>query len=362
MIYFTFINAVIFGLVALLVILVALKCILRPHSGSAIFKGAELILVSILIFTISWQVSGRSPDYIGDTYLYIDFYDTISTGNDNPYSTFEPGFLWLAYFTNCFGFGVEALFFVVPLLLAWAYYILAKTMFEKDSIYPVVVLLFLLFYPFYYSLSANVIRQGIGTSIMMLSLTFLNNGGLKLAKIFAILTALFHRSSIIYLPIVFFNRIANRLRVRTIIIIWAFVSILSYVGLFRSGTALIFSYLSSIGLSVDYGNPEYIEYQVGFRLSFWLFSSMSVVLLVAHNFLEGSRPRFEILFKTGCYFSIIHITAFDMAYNDRFGLYAWILYPLQFLYLFQRAMLQLIGMLSKMYDKQSRGTDVIRRI
>ncbi|MBS3186415.1 EpsG family protein [Pseudomonas sp. PCH44] len=257
----------------------------------------------------------------------------MSAGGENPFSTFEPGFIWLTMALAWVGLDARALFFLVPVVVGGAYHRLASSVFGSRSSMTVFVFALILIYPFFLSLTANVIRQGLGMALVFYAAAKMVEGRSRKAQVWALAALLFHRSTVILLPWLLFRRSCQRIPLWLIILIWLGVSLCSYFSMFKLLAMLVFDQLAALGLSVNYGDASHIDYVTGFRWSFWLFSSLSIILLFLLRLVGFSKEPAAVVFKLSCYFGIVHILTFDLAYNDRFGLYAWMLYPIQLLYL-----------------------------
>jgi len=331
--YFALYDDLVLILLLSLLVFACLKFMLRKTQSFRVVLLVELVLVAAVAVIAGWAISERPGDIEGDTAVYLAFFDTMSAGRENPFSTFEPGFVWLTKVVAAFGLDARALFFLVPVVLAFSYRHLAARVFGPRSAMTVVVFAALLIYPFFLSLTANVIRQGLGMALVFYVMSQLLDDRPFRARASALVALLFHRSTVILLPWVFFRRTCQRIPLWLVLLVWAGASVASYLSMFKLMATLAFDQLAALGFSVNYGDTANIDYVTGFRWSFWLFSSLSVVLLVLLKVLGFYHERAAMVFKMSCYFGIVHILMFDLAYNDRFGLYAWMLYPIQLLYL-----------------------------
>ncbi|MNV78104.1 hypothetical protein D3C71_1715750 [compost metagenome] len=123
----------------------------------------------------------------------------------------------------------------------------------------------------------------------------------------------------------------------SVVIFWLLVSMASYFKVFSLLVSMLFELLSGYGLSINYTDVDNIDYLTGFRWDFWAFSSFSIVLLIVLKLLERGRTNETYIFYICAFLSCLHIAMFDVAYNDRFGIYAWIFYPLEIGYIIRLA-------------------------
>lgn len=345
--YITLYDDFFYVLLVSLFVFACIKYLVRKAPSLNLLLFFELILVSLAMISAAWGISGRPSDIEGDTAVYLDFFETMKAGGDNPFSTFEPGFVLLTRLVAMSGLDSRVLFFLVPVLLGLSYHRLASSIFGARSALTVLAFAGLLVYPFFFSLTANVIRQGVAMALVFYTMLKLLDGHPGRARLAAVSGLFFHRSSIILLPWAFLRKTCERIPLWLIILIWMVVSAASYLSVFKTLTILVFEQLSMIGLSVNYSDTENIDYETGFRWSFWLFSSFSIVLLCALRALGYYWDRVGLIFKMSCYFGIVHIITFDLAYNDRFGLYVWMLYPIQLLYLSRCFLIRLTQVMTR---------------
>ncbi|MFJ4443759.1 EpsG family protein [Pseudomonas sp. NPDC089422] len=333
MIYLALYSDYFFMMLMSLLVFACAKFMLRKTHSFSVVLLVEFALVAAVVLVAAWGISERPGNIEGDTAVYLNFFDTIRAGGDNPFATFEPGFIWLTSAFAWLGLDARALFFLVPVVVAAGYHHLASRVFGPRSSMTVLVFALILVYPFFLSLTANVIRQGLGMALVFYAVAKLVEERPLRAQLGGVTALLFHRSTVILLPWLFFRRTCQRIPLWLILLIWVGVSLSSYFSMFKILATLVFDRLAAFGLSVNYSDTSYIDYMTGFRWSFWLFSSISIALLCLLRLLGFYYERAAVVFKLSCYFGIVHILTFDLAYNDRFGLYAWMLYPIQVLYL-----------------------------
>ncbi|MCY1398310.1 EpsG family protein [compost metagenome] len=293
----------------------------------------ENTLVAGVALLAAWYIGFRPEDTPGDTEIYLNVYKTLVGGGETLSVPFETGFITLIQLLGVGGADHYYFFMVIPFLLLVSYHKLAASIFGSRSSLPLLCVAIIVYYPFFLSLTANVIRQGLAVSFILLALSLVLTEHKKIAGVISISAVLFHRSAVIALP--FFMLVSRivRFSFSQLVAIWLFVSVASYFKVFAAVVSLVFSLLASQGISFDYSSVDSVEYQSGFRFDFWLFSSLSIALFFVLHVLGRKADRVAPVFYISCYFAIVHIAMFDIAFNDRFGVYAWVLFPLQILYL-----------------------------
>lgn len=154
------------------------------------------LLVSTVIFF------GYRDIYIGtDSYNYYSYFLSLKE-NDYIFTRFEPGFMLVSIFIAklkaSFPVYTTALFSLtlIPLVIS--------ARLQNKNIFYSFFLLSIFCQPFFWQLSTNVLRQGVAQSIFILGLSLLSSGRVLTGILFAVASALFHKSLIIFMPALFF--------------------------------------------------------------------------------------------------------------------------------------------------------------
>ncbi|CAI8818558.1 MULTISPECIES: EpsG family protein [Pseudomonas] len=318
---------------AILFFIAAVRALIRDSRTADVNRAMEIFVVLFAIAVVSYDISNRPYDMEGDTAVYINFFRDLTSGLDNPFQTFEPGFIAVVQLFGYFSLDYHSFFYLITFAFLWSYYILIRAVFGRQSSWPLFVFGAVLFYPFFFSLTANVIRQGLALCFINFALYFCVRGRSGRGVVLSLFAALFHKSSIVYFPFFLFRRWVLGVGVYGLVTLWLVVSLASYFKLFGMLVAVLFDFLSGYGLVINYSEVGNIDYQTGFRLDFWAFSSLSLFFLVTLKLLGEELHKRELyLFYVCAFLSCLHIAMFDVAYNDRFGIYSWIFYPLELAY------------------------------
>jgi hypothetical protein len=311
----------------------AVRPLVRDRRTVDVNRAVEIFVVFLAIAIVSYDISNRPFNMEGDTEVYINFFNDLNSGLENPFQTFEPGFIGVVRLFGYFSLDYQSFFYLITFIFLWSYYLLIKAIFGRQSAWPLFVLGAVLFYPFFFSLTANIIRQGFALCFINLSLYFSVRGGWWRGVIFTLIATLFHKSSIVYFPFLLFRRLVLKVGVYGVVALWFVVSLASYFKLFGLLVVVLFDFLSGYGLVINYSDVDNVDYVTGFRWDFWAFSSLAVILLVILKLLGGELNKRETyVFYVCAFLSCLHIAMFDVAYNDRFGIYSWIFYPLELAY------------------------------
>lgn len=328
---------------AFLFLFAVVKALLPAQRTAGIFRLVEFFVVFITIVIVSFDISSRPFDMEGDTAVYINFYNDMRQGLGNPFQTFEPGFIAIVKFFGMLDLDYSVFFYFITFVFLWSYYLLIKSVFGKASSWSLFVFGFLVLYPFFFSLTANIIRQGFAMCFINFALMSSVRGAWKRGGIYTLVAAMFHKSSIVYFPFFLFRKIVSRISVYWVLALWLFVTLASYSKLFALMVVLVFDFLSGYGLVVNYSDVDNIAYVTGFRWDFWLFSSLAVFLLYALKLVSGLNQKEAYIFYVGAFLACLHIAMFDVAYNDRFGIYAWIYYPIEIAYVLRAMTINFIN-------------------
>ncbi|VVO36932.1 EpsG family protein [Pseudomonas fluorescens] len=326
-------SAALYAITAFLFLFAAVRTLVPDRRAAHVYGAIEVFVVFLAITIVSYDIANRPFDMEGDTAVYINFFNDLSFGLENPFQTFEPGFVGVVQLFGYFGLDYQSFFYVITFMFLWSYYLLIKAVFGRQSTWPLFVFGLVLFYPFFFSLTANIIRQGFALCFINVALMCSVKGHWRRGGFFSLVAILFHKSSIVYFPFFLFRRVVLRVSVYSVVGLWGAVSLASYFKLFGLLVASLFDVLSGYGLVINYSDVDNVDYVTGFRWDFWAFSSLSVFLLIALKWVGGLDKRETYVFYICAFLSCLHIAMFDVAYNDRFGIYSWIFYPLELAYL-----------------------------
>lgn len=290
----------------------------------------DRFLVMALVFISSWLISTRSVSSFPDTYNYISFFDAIEIGElESALSArFEKGFSLFSYFVKIAYADVRFLFFIVTVSFWMSALNLAK--FALGKRFLIFATFLFLLWPFVITLNANVMRQAICSAFLFLAYFFILKERFQLSLIFSLIAILFHWVSLLFLPFYWFAKKSKLLATcsrKKILFFWIVLSLVSSTGLIKIIIDLIMQLFSVI--AGDYYS-QYLRndrlYNIGFRIDFWLFSSIPILILLIYQRCLGAKG--VILNNIALYWGVVHIGLFDIPYSDRVGVNAWILYPI----------------------------------
>ena len=277
---------------------------------------------ALFIFFI-FIVSSRSFTHPGDTktylsvFRYLQQFDLYSSEID---MRLEAGFLYLTQFIGKIYPNERFYLFSISIVESSLWYACFRVWLKKND----VLLATLIFISFFasYNLGANVLRQGIAMPIAFIGLKYLLNRRILLGVLTISIGMLFHKTVAVVL--VAWLLTFKRVHILYYIFVWFILALLSVSGTFLSVVGFIQSDVNSYAHLVNQGTLDY--YQTGFRLDFWLFSLIPLILFYLVK--NDERGKYLDVMK---YYLVVYsafIIMFEVPYSDRFGLYTWLMIPI----------------------------------
>lgn len=284
--------------------------------------------IALLGFVITIQ------PFFGDPYRYalgfLKFRD-FTIYEIFTYQTGEYLFRLLNWIVGQFTDNPHLLFFVVYVIFILTFYRSLKIIYPSFERY--IVFSFYILYPHFLFYVVNGKRQGLGLVFMLLAIGFLMKNENKKAFTFFIVSGLFHSGMFLVLPIVgifLFFKEKQLLKISFIILMCSiFISILD-INEILSGPLL--DILATEARYKAYLTDEFTEinYRIGFRLDFTLFSFFPIFL---YSFLRKrihDNEKKEVQHWLALYMllnSIYHVFSF-VPFNDRFAVFSWFILPI----------------------------------
>ncbi|WP_313374734.1 EpsG family protein [Chishuiella sp.] len=297
-----------------------------------VYKSFEWKLT--ILFTILYSVyfAFRPVLKYSDTSVYIYKYINNMNSLDEVLNAPKDFFFFLySYFTKLLVDNENAyLFFIAITYIAPLLLVIKKINIKHPFI---IFALFTLSFSFE-NLGGNIIRQGIGINIFLLGLIFYNDNKLKAYLLF-LLSMLFHISVLIPIGIFFLaTKLKNKYFYLAIYLICSVISILNIN---------VISFIESIPyvseLFAD-RNQNYSDvvgnYKVGFRLDFFLFNSLFLLMF----WVTSTKFKFSTTIEKEQYerylfiymsLSAFFFLMFTQSFSDRYGVLSWQMIPILFL-------------------------------
>jgi hypothetical protein len=269
-------------------------------------KNVKFIYFLCLVFAVFYFSAFRDnlgQDYSG--YVYV------VNQNTRVFSMLEPGYTLLVKFINYFDFSA-VLFFVIFSLIT---NILVLNVYYRESRNFVISVFIFLVCPVLYFNSFNLVRQFASAAILLYSIKYVINRKFIRFTVLTLFASSIHVSSIVFLPLYFFNKLYPRIFYLSIAVfsfligsilkinLFGFLNDMNFIyshyliedaDLIKTGFFSIFLLISFIFVN-QFGNRRcYSKFEVfSFNLMF--------ILVVVYNLI----PSFPVIFRLSVLFILV---------------------------------------------------------
>lgn len=272
-----------------------------------------------------------------DTPIYFKYFDFVKYGDDfEGAARVEIGFYWLtkiiSYFTDSKNVYLSIIFLIQFLGIT-------SVLYKKSEIFRpyLFVALIWLSYPFFYSITLNVIRQGLAFVFVVYAIDAKLQNKKYSPYILLLLGTLFHYATLLY--ILCFIALELKPKFITLLWFWFFAVIFAFFG----WTEEIISLLLKLVIG---DNPYYssyldssvnVDYVRGFRIDFVIFSALPIAYyFLLKKYKNEVKDGFTFIFSLYLALNIIYLCFASFPYNDRFALASWLLIPFMMDFIFLR--------------------------
>ncbi|HWX00136.1 EpsG family protein [Collimonas sp.] len=290
------------------------------------FEFLSYILLGI--FT-TYFIGTRAESIGSDTATYNQFFDYVKfdTDLDANFSRIEIGFYWLTKLISYFTDSKELYLSIIFLIQFIGITSLLK---KKSNIFKPYLFLALIWfsYPFFYSITLNVLRQGLAFVFVIYAIDARLQNKRIFPYILLLAGALFHYATLLY--VIGFIVVDINIKTRQIFFIWLVTILISFLGLMDKFILLVLKNL--VGLDPyfsTYLNSSIDDnYITGFRFDFLVFSAIPVFYYHAIKKFNGGSEDIYLIFKLYLSMNIIYWCFTGFPFNDRFAIASWLLMPL----------------------------------
>lgn len=283
------------------------------------FKIIYIPLLSLFVLATCYLASIKEIGMYSDFYQYRYLYNEINNFSHIFNLKGDYLFYFFFYILKSLKLSFQEAIFVL-LLIYNTCIIFALKNFSKNNYIILFFIIISLF--FYYSMSLNILRQGIGFGFFILGFSYYNKYK-KLAYLFLIFGILSHISYLILLLLIITSKYIKKIKyVIAIFIISTFISILNIN---------IFSYLPiQMEGRVNMAAEDYIEhYRTGFRFDFYVFNLFFLLVgLYINKYIIEDKENYRLILYSYILSTSFFILCFMIPFSDRFGLLSWIFIPL----------------------------------
>lgn len=289
----------------------------------------QLVAYIFLVIAGIYFIGMRGVDVGSDTAVYFKYFDFVKYGDIFEGSErIEIGFYWLtkiiSYFTDSKNVYLSIIFLIQFIGITSALY-------KKSEIFKPYLLIALIWlsYPFFYSITLNVIRQGLAFVFVIYAIDAKLQNRKYSPYTLLLLGTLFHYATLLYM--ICFIVLKLKPKFITILWFWFLAVIFAFFGWIDEVTQSLLRmiigdnqyYASYLDSSIN------MDYAVGFRIDFVIFSALPI----AYYFLLKKYKSENVngnLFVFTLYVSmnIFYLSFSSFPYSDRFALASWLLIPL----------------------------------
>lgn len=298
-------------------------------SGSKLDAFPYLLCYLFLVVALTFFIGMRTEDIGSDTYAYFKYFNFVKYGESfDGAERIEIGFYWL---TKIISLLTDSQHFYLAVIFLIQFLGITSAI-NKGHInfrpYFFIALIWLSF-PFFYSITFNIVRQGVAFVFVVYAIDAKLLKKTYLPYVFLLLGGTFHYAT--YLYIIGFIVIDLNIKIRSIFYFWI---IAAFAGLFGITERAMHSLLQWIAVYYPYWG-SYLDarvnesYVTGVRLDFLIFSALPAVgYFVLRKYEFVVKDSFKFILSLYLAMNAFYFIFAWLPYNDRFALLSWLLMPL----------------------------------
>jgi hypothetical protein len=294
-------------------------------------KGSVSLLAYLSLGFIFTLIVGMRGEQVGsDTATYLQFFEAVREGGDlgPEFSRLEVGFVYLTKVISVFTASPQ---YYLSIIFAIQFFGITSGFLKKSPQFKpyLFVALIWLSFPFFYSITLNVLRQGLAFVFVIYAIDLKLRGKRYLPYALLLAGVAVHYAVALY----FFAFVVLELSFGTLqlIRIWSITVLASSVGLVDRvvipllkmlvGDSIYFS--TYIDLSI---NEDYVT---GFKLHFLLMSVLPVAYYLALRRRSSEQAaEISLVFRVYLVVNMIYWIVISLPFNDRIAVASWLLFPL----------------------------------
>lgn len=289
----------------------------------------QLVAYIFLVIAGIYFIGMRGVDVGSDTAVYFQYFDFVKYGDSfEGLERIEIGFFWLtkiiSYFTDSENIYLSIIFLIQFIGITSALY-------KKSEVFKpyLIIALVWLSYPFFYSITLNVIRQGLAFVFVIYAIDAKLQNRKYSPYALLLLGTLFHYATLLYM--ICFIVLELKPKFITLLWFWFLAVIFAFFGwidqTIQSLLRIIIGdnlyYSSYLDSSIN------IDYAVGFRIDFVIFSALPIAYyFLLKKYKSKSVEGFPFVFTLYLAMNIFYLSFSSFPYSDRFALASWLLIPL----------------------------------
>ncbi|RZT96792.1 EpsG-like putative glucosyltransferase [Ancylomarina subtilis] len=316
--YYDLFNWILIGCIILSCL--ALMVSQKSYEENVVSK--VLILSFCLLSIFYW---GVRPSSVGtDTGYYIRRFNfAISYSSLGDYFNYISGdyfFGFIVYYISRLG-SVTFYFISIAFFTMLGFYVFFMKL-AKYHTHAILALLMVASMFSFPGMLSNIIRNGLAISFFLPCTYYTLQKDYKYAVLWGVASILSHES--ILLPIIGLLVIHFvRLPLKYYLLGYLACSLMAFANIGLHSFSFIFDF--DIEKLNHYMNAEIDIYKVGFRLDFYLFNTLFLLVFLA---LRNSSIAFDRYLKLYIFLSSVFFLCFHIPFSDRFGIYSWVFIPI----------------------------------
>ncbi|MGW8422515.1 EpsG family protein [Comamonas sp. HJ-2] len=279
----------------------------------------------IFVIVLAFICGNRGVDVGTDTENYINYFINLHQEIQHAdQARLEPGFYFFTKFCSLI-ISSPSVFLSIIFFIQFIGF--SGPFFRRSDLFKNYYFLAIIWlsFPFFYSVSLNVLRQGMAFFFVVYAFDRFLVGEKKCAYLMAFFAMLFHYVSFVYILSIKFSQLGFK----PLVFIFILSVIMSFLNLQEYVVSLISMVLSNFGIDEYYLNYfsglNSSDYENGFKLIFLLAISAPMILYLF--FFKKFSKSSEFLMKNYIILSSIYFLFTNIPYSDRFALAAWLILP-----------------------------------
>lgn len=283
----------------------------------------------LLTVLLTYFIGMRAADLGSDTAMYLKYFDFVKYGE--PFigaERIEVGFLLLTKLISLFT-GSKNTYLAIIFLIQFIG--ITSALGKKDAVFKpyLVTALVWLSFPFFYSITLNVLRQGLAFVFVVYAIDAKLYNKKYLPYVLLLLGALLHYPCFLY--VLCFIALEFRPKYTTMLWAWFFTVLLASLGWLEK---IVFLFLKLVVGSNQYFS-RYLDssidagYVTGFKLHFVIVSAVPIAYyFFIKQYQSANLVRVTYVFTLYLTMNIFYLCIVGIPYNDRVAMASWLLIPL----------------------------------
>jgi EpsG family len=293
-------------------------------------SGLSLLAYLLLGSIFTFIVGTRGEEVGSDTATYLQFFAAIGDGGGlgPEFSRLEVGFVCLTKFISTFTTSPQ---YYLSIIFMIQFFGITSSFLKKSpqfKPYLFVALLWLSF-PFFYSITLNVLRQGLAFVFVVYAIDLKIRGKKYLPYVLLLAGMCVHYAVVLYL----FAFVVRELGFGTLQLIrlWSITVVASGLGLIERAVIPLLRWM--VGDSVYFSTYVDLsingDYETGFKAHFLAMSILPIIYYLAlRRKSDKQAAQISPVLQLYLIVNMIFWLVISLPFNDRIAIASWLLFPL----------------------------------